>query len=503
MNLKRFFAKDMRTAMAQIKEELGSDAIIMSSKKVDGGIEIVAAIDYKVEDSNSIKNGNGADDAPIFPENSGTNNSDDDEYGANNVSISSQGASKSSRSSLKSDKYSSISSENKQEKFADSLAALLMRQNQDNKTTSESTNTYTRSRTSASNAYSNVADNSERPKTLAQRNNLKNPNFGEKNKGLSTHKPIIDKTDVNVQNNEKLNSLSKEVEAIRKLLQFQLAGLMQDERSRDEPVKAMIIRLLTSSGFTSELAEQIVQKITPDVSFNMAWQELARILENNIPCGNDSIMKNGGAIALVGPTGVGKTTTIAKIAARFALKYGSEQVALISTDHYRIGASEQLQTYGRIMGCTVKIVDDMKELSDVLYQLRNKSLVLIDTAGFGQRDARLMQELNDLEKNAGVKLQYYLVLAATAQRRVLEDAYARFSGLGLDGLILTKLDESLNLGDAANLCISHQLELSYITTGQRVPEDIEVANSAYFVERVLSQIEDEEPEFAEKIKRQV
>lgn len=505
MNLKRFFAKDMRTALAEIKDELGSDAIIMSSKKVDGGIEIVAA----VEDADSVKDSVAEQNSCVAPKTVAEQKdvytkpnralsgvirpkSNNNDFNDDRVNISSATMSKSRQENGKTDDLSTASLKQKQEKFADSLAALLARQESvpsSDKITNSSA--YDGNRASMGFNRSTI-----KPRSLAEQN--ANRGGGMNGNGLNARPKIIDKTDANLETKEQINSLSKEVEAIRRLLQFQLAGLMQDERSRDEPIRAMISRLLVSGGFSQEIADRLSQKVNADNSFSIAWQELARILENNLRGGNDTIMKNGGAVALVGPTGVGKTTTLAKIAARFALKYGSDQVALISTDHYRIGASEQLQTYGRIMGCTVKIVEDVSTLSEVLYQLRSKSLVLIDTAGFGQRDVRLMNELTEIERNAGVRLQHYLVLPATAQRRVLEDAYARFSNLGIDGLVLTKIDESMSLGDAASLCLAHDLELSYITTGQRVPEDIEVTNISFFVQRILSQIEEQDPELTSR-----
>ena len=227
---------------------------------------------------------------------------------------------------------------------------------------------------------------------------------------------------------------------------------------------------------------------------SQAWRDLARILENNVRVGQDVILKNGGAVALIGPTGVGKTTTIAKLAARFALEYGPDQVALISTDNYRIGASEQLLTYGRIMGCAVKVVEDVTTLSEALYQLRNRSLVLIDTAGLGQRDTRLEEELMELDRNARIKLQHYLVLPGTAQRKVLEDAVRRFGKAGVDGLIITKLDESVSIGDALSISIEQDIPIAYTTSGQRVPEDLEIGDARRLVSMLLSQIEDLEPE---------
>jgi flagellar biosynthesis protein FlhF len=448
MNLKRFFAKDMRTALAEIKEELGPDAIIMSSKKVAGGIEIVAAVDVNASKVNA---------------------SSDDKTEQKNVKNLAQ------RSQKDNIGDKNMTKENKDEMFADSLAALLARQQKQNLSHSDK----------KSSSLGGM------PKKLSEQEGF---NIKGKSSPNRLNLNAIKEQAASTVSKEDFTLLSKEVEAIRKLLQYQLAGLMQEERSRDEPIRAMLIRLLTSRGFEEKLAVKLISKVNHDLSFNQAWLEMARILENNLIVGNDEILTQGGAFALMGPTGVGKTTTLAKLAARFALKYGSEHVALVSTDHYRIGASEQLQTYGRIMGCVVKVVDDTKELNDVLYQLRNKSLVLIDTAGFGQRDARLEDELLELERNSKVKLGHYLVLPGTAQRMVLEDAYTRFSKVGIDGLILTKLDESLNLTDALSLCLKYDLPLNYITTGQRVPEDIEVATAQGFVEKVLMQIADSEPD---------
>ncbi|MGN1394146.1 MAG: flagellar biosynthesis protein FlhF [Succinivibrionaceae bacterium] len=463
MNLKRFFAKDMRTALSEIKKELGADAIIMSSKKVAGGIEIVAAIDNKVETSTI----NNSDRSSDFSNTISADLADD------SVNISSNARGNSKNSDNGSNRVLT-----KQEKFADSLAALLARQEKNNL------------------SQNNKENKIIKPQSLGSQGTFGNyaPN-NRNNEGMSIHNDKISTSDNSQKfgvSPEKFSELSKEVESIRKLLQFQLAGLMKDERNREEPIRAMISRLLIAGGFSETIALKLVNKIDVNATFNEAWLQMARILENNINVSSDTIMKNGGAIALIGPTGVGKTTTLAKLAARFAIKYGPDQVALITTDHYRIGAQEQLQTYGRIMGCVVKIVDDISTLADILYSLRHKSLVLIDTAGFGQRDARLEQELVELERNAKVKLQHYLVLSGTSQRRVLEDAYNRFNQVGIDGLILTKVDESLCLGDVADLCISKELSLSYITTGQRVPEDIEVADVKSFVQRLMVQLEEDD-----------
>lgn len=280
-----------------------------------------------------------------------------------------------------------------------------------------------------------------------------------------------------------------EISSIRKLLQHQVSGLMWQEVERREPVRAMLIKQLNKGGFDEAFAEQLVASIPESTPLHEAWQLLQKLLLGHVKTTDDDILRHGGAIALLGPTGVGKTTTIAKLAARFAMKYGAEQVALITTDHYRIGAHEQLQTYGRIMGCLVRPVSDVEELSAALYQLRNRRLVLIDTAGMGQRDVRLTEQLDTLVKNAKVRIRNYLVLPATSQRRVLQEAYEHFRRVPLSGCILTKLDESLCLGDVLGMCIQNSLPISYVTDGQRVPEDIKVADASELVAATMQQIE--------------
>ena len=192
-------------------------------------------------------------------------------------------------------------------------------------------------------------------------------------------------------------------------------------------------------------------------------------------------MTRGGAVALVGPTGVGKTTTIAKLAARYAQRHGSDSVALITTDTFRIGASEQLKVYGRIIGCPVKIANDAKELADAMLSLRDKRLILIDTAGMGQRDKRLSEQLGQILQNKRLRIRPYLVLSATAQTQVLNDTVKQFKTLPLAGCIFTKLDECLSLGESISVAIEQGLAVGYLTHGQQVPEDIRVADEHYMV----------------------
>ena len=288
-----------------------------------------------------------------------------------------------------------------------------------------------------------------------------------------------------------LEKMRAEVENIRKLLQFELAGLLQDNRSRNEPVKAMVFKLLHSVGFSDKVADSLVNRLPAEITFNDAWREIVSLLERAVLVGDDDIVSKGGIVTLIGPAGVGKTTTLAKLAARFVMRYGPQRVAIVTADHYRIGAVEQIKTYGRIMGCATFAVKNLSELPQLLYTLSDKSLILVDTAGVGFKDERFNVQLTQLKQQASLQLKHYLVLPCTTQRKVLQHAYDHFAMVGLTGLILTKIDECQNLGDALSLCIEMKLPISYITDGQRVPEDLDIPNPTSLARRALAAVEDD------------
>jgi flagellar biosynthesis protein FlhF len=282
---------------------------------------------------------------------------------------------------------------------------------------------------------------------------------------------------------DEMATMREEMNAIRQLLEHQVSGLMKQEMERRDPTRACLVDRLQGMGVDKEVAEQMACFIPDDVSRKEAWNSLLEMVANQMHTTNNDILRQGGVYALVGPTGVGKTTTVAKLAALGAQKYGADKVALITTDTYRIGAYEQLATYGRIIGCPVKQVKDANELAEVLYHLRNKRLVLIDTAGMSQRDIRLTEQLNTLMRSSRVDIRSYLVLSATSQMHVLQEAVRHFQKVNLSGCIFTKLDECLSLGEIISIAIQNRLPIGYLTNGQRVPEDIRVANAHKMVKK--------------------
>jgi flagellar biosynthesis protein FlhF len=486
LKIKRFFAKDMRTALAEVKEVLGPDAVIMSNKKVTGGIEIVAAVDFS-ESKEAVPDKSAGQRATQNTANKP--NLAERQLSEDSVNLSTP------KFNFKKLMGKELAQQHKAEetvKPSDSLASLLARQQTHQQQMSQAIrrdadNTETSNwdtsflQTPGNRRYPNKAMSA--PATLAEQNEMrdglakKTVPAGQKNFASNVQKN---------DNQQDITAMKVELASIRKLLEHQVSGLQWQEVERNEPIRAMLIKQLVKIGFTNDIADQFANCVADNSSIESAWDQIQALLIEHLHIANDDILGKGGAVALVGPTGVGKTTTIAKLAAKFAMQHGAENVALITTDTYRIGAHEQLATYGRIMGCTVKVARDEAELAQYLYQLRSKRLVLIDTAGMGQRDTRLAEQLDTLVNNEKVVIRNYLVIPATSQRRVVQETLEHFHHIPLSGCILSKVDESLCLGEILSVLIQHELPITYITNGQRVPEDIDSANAHQLIQSVLN-----------------
>ena len=481
MKLKRFVAKDMRTALAKIKEELGAEAVIMSNKRVGPNVEIIAGVegDIPVAPVKTQSRTKGQITSNIQEDSPLSRIIADDE-----VTLSSS----KNKSEVKPVTKSVGGS--KSEAFAKSLLEILERQQQSAPEVATEKKTAKTSKVKAK-APAPLSEQTGLRDLFIKEEEKKKEKKVESSHGISSYiskESESEKTEI--------EQLRHDVDSIRRLLQFELAGLMSDTKKREEPVRAMIYELLLSSGFDKSISNELSESVDSDASFNFAWRQLAQNLERRIKTGSDEIVTDGGIVTLIGPAGVGKTTTIAKLAARFVMKYGADRVALITADHYRIGAVEQVKTYGRIMGCSTFAIKSIDELPEMLYTLRDKSLVLVDTVGVGLHDERFESQVNALKKQSRLKMKHYLVLPATAQRKVLEHAYEHFSNIGLKGIILTKIDESESLADALSLCIKQKLMLSYVTDGQRVPEDLEVPDARALALKALSSVESDVAKFA-------
>jgi flagellar biosynthesis protein FlhF len=283
-----------------------------------------------------------------------------------------------------------------------------------------------------------------------------------------------------------MHELAHEMRMLRSLVEGQLAGLAWNDTLRREPQRAEIMKQLMASGFSPALSRQILDRMPAgqDQAHALKWIQAAIIKNLKVAAPVEDLIERGGVYALVGPTGVGKTTTVAKLAARAVLKHGANKVAMITTDSYRIGAQDQLRIYGRILGAPVYAVRDESDLELTLLDLQGKHLVFIDTIGMSQKDRRVGEQTEMLSgQNQGV--QRLLLLGAPAQGITLEEVVRSYSGPGLAGCILTKIDEAQTYGPALDVMIRHQLPVHYVTNGQRVPEDMHLANARYLVDRAF------------------
>jgi len=246
------------------------------------------------------------------------------------------------------------------------------------------------------------------------------------------------------------------------------------------------MKRLMAAGFSPALSKQILDRMPAESDPERAqkWVRAALIRNLKVVDPSEYFIDRGGVYALVGPTGVGKTTTVAKLAARAVLKYGADQVAMISADNYRIGAQDQLRIYGRILGAPVFAVRDENDLELTLLDLRAKRMVFIDTIGMSQKDRRVSEQTH-LLSGRDQHVQRLLLLGAPSQGITLEEVVRAYGGPGLTGCILTKIDEAQVYGPALDVAIRHQLPVHYVTNGQRVPEDMHLANAAYLIDRAF------------------
>lgn len=390
MKMKRYFAADARQALREVREQQGPDAVILSNRRVPGGVEIIAAIDYE----DALEN------------------------------------------------------------------ASLGYPNHDAAGTAAPADT-----------PSGASDHSPqaRPVYSADIESLaRGSEAGRK-------APAIDPA---------LCKIQDELKGLRSIMEAPLMQFAWGEAERVKPLYASLLKQLMVLGLSPQLCESISKKVTEKGLGKQNWLDALKLLAQVVPVANDDLLENGGVVALVGPTGVGKTTTIAKLAARFALRHGRRNVALVTTDSYRIGAHEQLRTYGRILGVPVQVASDCDELKNVLDHNKGHRLTLIDTAGVSHRDLRLTEQLATL-KVGTAPIKNYLVLSATGQRNLQDEVIRSFSRAGLNGCILTKIDEAASLGEVLSVLIQHKLPVAYVSDGQKVPDNLHTARGKLLVREAV------------------
>ncbi len=287
-------------------------------------------------------------------------------------------------------------------------------------------------------------------------------------------------------------SVMAEIRALRQIVEQHLAGFAWGETARTEPVKTELLRQMLDTGFSPQLSRELLDDLPGDLDARQAqaWAKGAADRALRTLGSDHDIIERGGVFALVGPTGVGKTTTTAKLAARCVLRHGASKLALVTTDGYRIGAHEQLRIYGRILGVPVHLVKDGDDLRQTLAELSHKHMVLVDTMGMSQRDQMVTEQIGML---AECNVQRLLLLNATSRGDTMDDVVRAYRGSGLAGCILTKVDEAASLAPALDVAMRHNLKLHYVSNGQRVPEDLHLPNRAYLLHRAFKDAPETSP----------
>jgi flagellar biosynthesis protein FlhF len=387
VKIKRYLDKDMRNVLRRVREDQGPDAVILSNRRVEGGIEVIAALDY---DEALVRHALG--DAP--------------------------------------DAETQIDS--------DALATIA--------------------ETVADEAAPEVA---EAVKVVAA-------------ELAPTPVPRLEEPDSDSASELALREMQSEMSSMRGLLETQLSGLVWQEGARRFPLRAQLLRNLARLGIAPDVANQIVDRLGPIEDLKNLWRPPLSELAQMLPVVDNDLLQQGGTIALIGPTGVGKTTTIAKIAAQFAMNNWEDDIALVSADSYRIGAKEHLTAFANIIGARVYSASSFDELSATLDQLSHKKLVLIDTEGRSQRDRDLSAQLASYGRAAD-RVRFFLTVSAATQEAALDETVREFSKVPLEGCIVTKIDEAAQLGCVMSALIRHDLPAAFFADGQRIPDDLHVA----------------------------
>lgn len=290
------------------------------------------------------------------------------------------------------------------------------------------------------------------------------------------------------QTSQQMADMLSEMRSMRSVIESQLTTIAWGNIQQRDPVKSKVLGTLLAAGFSAALSRYLAENLPANMDIDKAMNWIKAILAKNLnTLDNEAeVLDRDGIFALIGPTGVGKTTTTAKLAARYVMKHGTQNLGLITTDAYRVGGHEQLRIYGKILGVMVHAVKDEADLKIALNELKNKRTILIDTVGVSQRD-RMVAEQMSMLSNTNTPIKKLLCLNATSTGETLTDVIKAYKGKGLDGCLITKLDEAATIGNALDVIIREKLKLYYAANGQRVPEDIHLANKQYLIQHALKQ----------------
>ena len=268
-----------------------------------------------------------------------------------------------------------------------------------------------------------------------------------------------------------MEDMRDEIKSLKAVWASEPSKTESEKSKNNNSIRADLFHHLADMGVSNKLAVKLANQATNDHDTSSVFAQAKALLMTALPIADEKLMDEGGIVALIGATGIGKTTTVVKLAAQFILKHGAGCVALITTDNYKVGAHEQLSAYGRLLNVPVRVATNAQTLRSHLDSFSDKRLILIDTAGMSPRDMQLTNQIQTLQQYY-VPIKTYLVMSASTQQKALDDIVHAFKIFKPVAIILTKLDETVSLGSTLSTIIEHQLPLSFVSHGQKVPEDI-------------------------------
>jgi flagellar biosynthesis protein FlhF len=500
MSVKRFVAADMRRALELVRREMGDDAIILSSRRIKQGVEILTQVEPVAATPNPspLDNQGGESDVAMPSDGAWAEQRQLEAAVARHQGAVSQAptqhpeqvaASNAAPHIIKAKTTSrGLASGKTPAELAEEIEQARQRMMAAKRAQSESTtNSFdsTMADTQSHAGRSSEADiqTTEFQSTRSAREHSFSDTSASEAQSLQAQRDQQTRRDQQAQRDQ-LASLQAELADMRILLEDQLSRIAKTPSQAPSPLHASLQRRLDRLGLSVDNQQLLLDKVNMHGGLREAWKESLAVLSHQIPTLGQDLVAKGGVFAFVGPTGVGKTTTITKLAARYVLEHGADKVALVTTDTYRIAAHDQLRSLGQILNVQVKVVDDNEDLPAVLRSLKGCELVLIDTAGLRHGDPLLKQQLQML--NQLPQVTSLLVMAANSQRQMLTATLHAYQKAGLAGCILTKLDETASLGEAIDVILDKRLPLAYTTDGQEIPDDLELARGHRLVAQAIT-----------------
>lgn len=447
MKAKRFVAKDMRRSLELVRQNLGEDAVILSTRRIKDGVEILAS----------------CEEGPATP-----------------------------AMDLAAEVHSQPAFAGQSDKAAKSGAEILAdielasRRLAARQVVDDSANEYLGEHQIV-NAGIRIKSSSQRQEPQPARPAVRFQSAAERYGLLETEDESgTAKADATEDNRADITHLQEEILQMRQLLEQQLSALAPPGSPRIKVAggNSGIAQRLLNMGFSERVINALLKKPLKNRLMAKAWPEAMARLAKAIPVYSEDITEKGGIFAFVGPTGAGKTTTVAKLAARYVMQHGADKVALVTTDTQRLAAHDQLRSLASILKVPLRVVDENNSLPKVLRSLRNVELVLIDTAGLRHGDPVLKQQMKALALIPRVRS--FLVLPANSQLQMLKASLHAYNEASLEGCVLSKLDETASLGEAVDCAIQAKLPIAYTTDGQEIPEDIAVAKGPNLLSRAAS-----------------